>query len=164
MKTSSHDSQYPEISIIIPAVNEANFIGETLDAVTKLIGRIEIIVVDGESDDGMTARFMTWLYPNLRKLGLSYGDSAIFVRREAYEQVGGFKAFPIFEDLDLLRELRKLGRMVHVPAMVVTSSRRFQDRGFAFTFVKWMIMQALYWLGFEPRTLGRFYAPVRDIQ
>jgi len=238
VKTSSHDSQYPEISIIIPAVNEANFIGETLDAVTKLIGRIEIIVVDGESDDdtstiarlrgakvitsargrglqmhkgacaargwvlwflhadtivpagapelilealhdahvvvgnfnvrfdgpGMTARFMTWLYPNLRKLGLSYGDSAIFVRREAYEQVGGFKAFPIFEDLDLLRELRKLGRMVHVPAMVVTSSRRFQDRGFAFTFVKWMIMQALYWLGFEPRTLGRFYAPVRDIQ
>src|SRR6266850_642351 len=35
---------------------------------------------------GAAARFMTWLYPQLRRLGLCYGDSAIFVRREAYEQ------------------------------------------------------------------------------
>jgi GT2 family glycosyltransferase len=105
---------------------------------------------------------MTWLYPRLRRLGLCYGDSAIFVQREAYEHVGGFKSFPIFEDLDLLRELRKLGGIVHLPATVVTSSRRFQGRNFAFTFVRWMVMQALYWLGIQPRTLGRFYAPVRS--
>ena len=103
---------------------------------------------------------MTWLYRQLRRLGLSYGDSAIFVRREAYEQVGGFKPFPIFEDLDILRELRKLGSVVYVAATVVTSSRRFEGRWFASTFARWMIMQALYWLGIQPRTLGRFYAPV----
>jgi rSAM/selenodomain-associated transferase 2 len=111
---------------------------------------------------GSAARFMTWLYPQLRRLGLCYGDSAIFVRREAYEQIGGFKSFPIFEDLDLLRELRKLGGIVHVPATVVTSSRRFEGRRFAFMFARWMVMQALFWLGIQPRTLGRFYAPVRS--
>jgi hypothetical protein len=104
---------------------------------------------------------MTWLYPQLRRLGLCYGDSAIFVRREAYEQIGGFKSFPIFEDLDLLRELRKLGGIAHVQATVITSSRRFEGRSFAFTFARWMVMQALFCLGMQPRTLGRFYPPVR---
>ena len=110
---------------------------------------------------GGPARFMTWLYPQLRRLGLCYGDSAIFVRREAYEQTGGFKSFPIFEDLDLLRELRKLGSIVHVPRTVVTSSRRFEGRNFALLFARWITMQALFWLGMRPRTLGRFYVPVR---
>jgi hypothetical protein len=111
---------------------------------------------------GRAARFMTWLYPQLRRLGLCYGDSAIFVRREAYVQTGGFKSFPIFEDLDLLRELGKLGSIIHVPATVVTSSRRFEGRSFALMFARWIAMQALFWLGMRPRTLGRFYAPVRS--
>jgi rSAM/selenodomain-associated transferase 2 len=226
----------PTISVIIPALNEASSVGATLDAVSRLSGPVEVIVVDGGSDDdtreiaglrgakvivasergrgvqmhrgacaaqagvlwflhadtivpadsveriiealvdprvvagnfdvrfdgrGWAARFMTWLYPQLRRLGLCYGDSAIFVRREAYEQVGGFKSFPIFEDLDLLRELRKVGAIVHVPATVITSSRRFQGRSFVLTFARWTIMQVLYWLGIQPRTIGRIYTPVR---
>ncbi|MCA1636694.1 MAG: TIGR04283 family arsenosugar biosynthesis glycosyltransferase [Acidobacteria bacterium] len=107
------------------------------------------------------ARFLTWLYPQLRKLGLAYGDSAIFVRREAYEQVGGFQPFPIFEDLDLVRCLRKSGRLIHLPEIVVTSSRRFEGRSFALTFARWSFLQLLYWLGVHPRTLGRLYAPIR---
>ncbi len=107
------------------------------------------------------ARFLTWLYPQLRKLGLAYGDSAIFVRREAYEQVGGFHPFPVFEDLDLVRRLRKRGRIAHLPAYVTTSSRRFEGRSFTLTFGRWAFLQALYWLGVHPHTLGRLYTPVR---
>lgn len=224
------------ISIIVPTLNEAEPIGATLDAVSHLSGSVEVIVVDGGSDDatreiagargikvmttkrgrgaqmhagasaargsvlwflhadtlvpenavelivtalgdprsvagnfairfdgkGTAPRFMTWLYPQLGKLGLRYGDSAIFVRREAYEQVGGFEPLPIFEDLDLLRRLRRPGGFVHIPATVVTSSRRFQGRPFAFTFGRWVVMQLLYWLGIQPWILGRFYPPVRS--
>jgi rSAM/selenodomain-associated transferase 2 len=103
------------------------------------------------------AAFLTWLYPRLRLFGLAYGDSAIFVRREAYERVGGFKPFPIFEDLDLLRALWKQGRFVQAEAFVVTSSRRFEGRSFALTFARWSLLQALYWLGVSPHTLARFY-------
>jgi hypothetical protein len=66
--------------------------------------------------------------------------------------------------LDLLRELRKVGRIVHVPAIVVTSARRFEGRGFVFTFTSRMVMQGLYWVGIQPRTLGRLYAPIRSTQ
>ncbi len=119
------------------------------------------LIFDGR---GWPARFMTWLYPQLRRLGLCYGDSAIFVRRRAYEQAGGFKSFPVFEDLDLLRALRKLGNIVQAPATVITSSRRFEKRSFVLTFSRWVAMQSLYWLGVPPHTLGRFYAPVRSRQ
>ncbi|MBA2734247.1 MAG: TIGR04283 family arsenosugar biosynthesis glycosyltransferase [Acidobacteria bacterium] len=111
--------------------------------------------------DRRAARFLTWLYPRLRRLGLCYGDSAIFVRREAYGQVGGFRSFPIFEDLDLVRRLRKLGRVAHLPAIVTTSSRRFEGRSFTITFARWSFLQVLYWLGVHPRRLGQLYAPVR---
>jgi rSAM/selenodomain-associated transferase 2 len=109
---------------------------------------------DGER---RAARFMTWLYPRLRRLGLAYGDSGLFVRREAYERAGGFKPFPIFEDLDLLRALWKQGRFVQADAILVTSSRRFEGRSFALTFARWSLLQCLYWLGVSPHILGRLY-------
>ncbi|HJU54206.1 MAG TPA: TIGR04283 family arsenosugar biosynthesis glycosyltransferase [Pyrinomonadaceae bacterium] len=223
------------LSIIIPTLNEARSIAAKLDAVTKVRGRVEVIVVDGGSSDGTleilrergarvvtsergrgaqmhagarvavgealwflhadtippadaaeritdalrdaavaggnfcvrfdgarrAARFLTWLYPRLGKLGLCYGDSGIFVRRDAYGRIGGFKPFPIFEDLDLVRGLKRVGRVVRLPAQVITSSRRFEGRSFALTFTRWSALQVLYWLGVHPRRLGRLYAPVR---
>lgn len=110
---------------------------------------------------GRAARFLTWLYPRLRLLGLAYGDSGFFVRRAAYERAGGFKPFPVFEDLDLLRALRRQGRFVQAEAYVVTSSRRFEGRSFALAFARWSLLQSLYWLGVSPHTLARLYAPVR---
>jgi rSAM/selenodomain-associated transferase 2 len=116
------------------------------------------------SGSGRAASFMTWLYPQLRRLGLCYGDSAIFVKRDAYYRVGGFKALPIFEDLDLLRELRGIGRFVHLSSTVVTSSRRFEEGSFVVTFTRWVFIQLLYWLGVSPSSLGRFYAPSSAIR
>lgn len=110
---------------------------------------------------GNAARFLTWLYPNLRKIGLCYGDSAIFVRREIYEKVGGFQPFPIFEDLDLINKIRRKGEIVYLAATVVTSSRRFENKNFAFVFTRWMLMQGLFWLGVSPYFLAKFYQPIR---
>ncbi|MFN2454431.1 MAG: TIGR04283 family arsenosugar biosynthesis glycosyltransferase [Pyrinomonadaceae bacterium] len=112
----------------------------------------------------LAARFMTSLYPRLRRIGLCYGDSAFFVRREAYEHVGGFQPFPIFEDLDLLRRLRRRGKFVHLKSAVTTSSRRFEGKSFALTFTRWSLLQAMYWAGVHPRTLEKLYAPVRAAQ
>src|SRR5258708_25263447 len=144
---------------IVPA-DAVEFIEEAFHNPRVIAGNFDVRF----NGRGSAARFMTWLYPQLRRLGLCYGDSAIFVRREAYEQVGGFKSFPIFEDLDLLRELKRLGGIVHVPATVVTSSRRFEGRSFPLAFSRWAGLQVLYWLGAKPKTLARLYAPIRRSQ
>ena len=125
---------------------------------TRAVGGNFRIRFDGGSG---AARFLTWLYPRLRLLGLAYGDSGFFVRRSAYERAGGFKPFPVFEDLDLLRALWRQGRFVRADACVVTSSRRFEGRSFALTFARWSLLQGLYWLGVSPHTLARLYAPAR---
>jgi rSAM/selenodomain-associated transferase 2 len=124
----------------------------------EIVGGNFNIRFDGER---RAARFLTWLYPQLRKLGLCYGDSAIFVRASRYREVGGFKPFPLFEDLDLVRRLKARGRLAHIPSAVVTSSRRFEGRSFALTFTRWAILQALYWAGVNPHLLNRLYAPIR---
>ena len=138
------------------------------DAAARMLDalRLDRGIVGGNftiSFDGTrrAARFLTWLYPQLRKLGLCYGDSAIFVRARVYRELGGFKPFPIFEDLDLVGRLRKRGRLVHLRAQVVTSSRRFEGRSFIRTFARWSFLQILYWLGVSPHALGRLYAPGR---
>jgi hypothetical protein len=107
------------------------------------------------------ARFLTWLYPHLNRFGLRYGDSALFVRRTAYVRAGGFRAYPLFEDLDLIARLEGQGRFVRLRGVVRTSSRRFRGRSFALTFARWMALQLLYWFGVPPPVLARWYAPLR---
>jgi len=124
----------------------------------EIVGGNFKIVFDGES---RWARFLTWLYPQLRSIGLIYGDSAIFARRETYEKIGGFRNLPLFEDVDLYKKLIKKGRFMHVNLPVTTSSRRFENRSFVWTFARWSFFQSLYWFGVPPRLLAKGYKAIR---
>lgn len=124
---------------------------------TVVGGNFELIF-DGKSG---WARFLTRLYPKLRSIGLVYGDSAIFVRRTAYEKAGGFRDLPLFEDVDLYKRLKRRGDFVYIRFPITTSSRRFENRSFVWTFTKWAAFQGLYWLGFPPRILAKGYKTIR---
>lgn len=113
------------------------------------------------SGDGRWAGFLTWLYPKLWWIGLTYGDSAFFVRGTTYEKIGGFRDYPIFEDVDLYKRLKKHGRFIQIPLFVMTSSRRFENRSFLWTFAKWSMRQGLYWIGIPPKILGKTYKQIR---
>lgn len=126
---------------------------------SKIVGGNFEIVFSGK---GFWAKFLTRLYPRLRYLGLAYGDSAFFIKRETYEQIGGFRDYPIFEDLDLLRRVKKKGRFVNIKMPVTTSPRRFESRSFIWTFIKWSILQGLYWIGVPPKLLGKAYKQIRS--
>ena len=58
-----------------------------------------------------------------------FGDQGIAVRREFYAELGGFRAWPLFEDVELLRRARRITRVWSFPACVTTSARRFRARG-----------------------------------
>lgn len=108
---------------------------------------------DGSSRE---ARWLTRIYPLLRLGGMCYGDSGFFIRRETFTKVGGFRDYPIFEDCDLYRRLRKIGEFKTVALSATTSSRRFEGRFFR-TLLLWVTLQCLYWLGVSPHLLGRLY-------
>lgn len=113
------------------------------------------------SGSRISARFLTLIHPYTHGPRMSFGDSAIFVRRQDYEAVGGFRPYPIFEDLDFISRLLKRGRFVRVPSSVTTSSRRFENRSFFLTYCRWVLLLLLYRLGVSPQTIGRYYAPLR---
>jgi rSAM/selenodomain-associated transferase 2 len=141
-----------------PPPNSAREI-ETILAQAKVSGGCFAVRFDSS---GRQTRFLEWLYAHLRRLGLCYGDATLFVRRGDYVRLGGFRPFPLFEDLDLVRRLRAHGRFLCLHAAVITSSRRFEGRGFVRVLVWWMILQFLYWLGLPPCALARMYAPIRS--
>lgn len=60
---------------------------------------------------------------------LPYGDQGIFVHRDAFTAVGGFAAMSVMEDFDLIRRLKKLGRVEMAHGIAVTSARRWLEQG-----------------------------------
>ncbi len=141
----------------IPKPEADSHIKKHLESTEVVGGNFEIIF-DGKN---RWAKMLTWLYPHLRFIGLVYGDSAMFIRREIYEKINGFRDFPIFEDVDLFRRASKHGHFVTIRSAVTTSSRRFEQRNFGWTFISWMILQGLYWLGVPAKILAKYYLPIR---
>ncbi len=124
----------------------------------EIVGGNFEVVFDGNSH---WARFLTKLYPQLRAIGLIYGDSAIFARRSTYEKIRGYKPLPLFEDVDFYKRLQKKGQFKYISLPVTTSSRRFESRSFVWTFAGWSIFQGLYWIGLPPRLLAKGYKVIR---
>lgn len=91
---------------------------------------------------------------------LPYGDQALYVWRQAFEAVGGFPVQPLFEDLELARRLRRIGRIVVDPEPVQVSGRRFVARPFYFLAVM-NLFPVLYRLGVPVDWLARFYGHPR---
>jgi len=229
------------VSIIIPTFNEVQTVARTLDALRRVRGDFEVIVVDGESEDGTPAavdavmadfprslrllaaprlrglqlnraagsargevflflhadalaapeavesveaalqddsvaggnfvlafggesgwnKFFTWAARVRRWFGLYYGDSGIFVRRDVFERLGGFKPVPVMDDYEFVQRLEGAGRTVCLPSVLLVSDRRWKMQGVFRTLWSWVVVQGLYSLGIPPRRLSRWYPPVR---
>lgn len=111
--------------------------------------------------DHHSAKQMTWIYPYLRRIGLSYGDAGIFIRRDVYQVIGGCRPYPLFEDLDLIRRMKRCGKFVHLSTRIFTSARRFSGSQYVRVWALWITLQLLYWAGVSPYRLARWYRLAR---
>lgn len=92
-----------------------------------------------------------------RYFRLPYGDQALFMYRQTYESVGGFSNQPIMEDIDLIQRLKKKGKIELTSSQVLTSARRWQNKGILRTLLINQIMLAGWMLGIPPRFLAQWY-------
>lgn len=90
------------------------------------------------------------------------GDQAMFLRRELFDQVGGFPPQPLMEDVALSKRLRRLGRPRVIAERVVTASRRWEARGVASTILLMWDLRLRYFLGQSPESLHARYYPRRE--
>src|SRR5262245_24018066 len=94
----------------------------------------------------------------VRWLGLAYGDQALFVRRDVFEAMGGYREWPLMEDVEFVRRLRRAGKLYHSPQPVLTSARRWERDGWWRRSAKNVMLQALFFAGVAPERLANGYS------
>ncbi len=107
---------------------------------------------------GFGYRLIEW-GTNLRAgmLQLPYGDQALFMRRQVYEEVGGFPCHPILEDIALVARLKDKGTITLARSQVTTSARRWQQKGIIQTLLINQMMLVGWKMGISPQRLARWY-------
>lgn len=91
--------------------------------------------------------------------GIGTGDQCQFVKRDVFEQIGGFADIPLMEDIELSKRLKKKSRPLFVNAKAETSGRKWQRDGILPTiFLMWRLRLA-YFFGASPVVLEQRYYP-----
>lgn len=89
---------------------------------------------------------------------IPYGDQGIFIRKDYFHAIGGFKEIPLMEDVDLMRRIKKAGDKICIlPLKVKTSPRRWEKEGIVRCTLRNWTLITLYCLGFSPEKLTKLY-------
>jgi rSAM/selenodomain-associated transferase 2 len=88
---------------------------------------------------------------------IATGDQGIFVRRQLFDLVRGYADLPLMEDVNLSKRLKQISKPVCLKNPLITSSRRWEEKGILSTiFLMWRL-RFLYWIGVNATILARQY-------
>ena len=88
---------------------------------------------------------------------MPYGDQAIFITKEKFHKLGGFPELAIMEDFELIRNLKKIGKITFIPVPVITSPRRWLKKGIWQTTLINQIVIGAYFIGVSPERIRSWY-------
>ncbi|MEO7741922.1 MAG: TIGR04283 family arsenosugar biosynthesis glycosyltransferase [Usitatibacter sp.] len=117
-------------------------------------GRFDVAIAGADPLLALVALLMN---ARSRLTGIATGDQAIFVRREAFERVGGFPEIPLMEDVAFTKGLRAISRPLCLRERVLTSGRRWERGGTLRTIVLMWRLRLAYAFGADPHRLARRY-------
>jgi rSAM/selenodomain-associated transferase 2 len=125
-------------------------------------GRFDVTIAADSARNRLPLRAVATLM-NLRSRlsGIATGDQAIFVRRAAFEALGGFAPLPLMEDIDFSRRARRLGWPAALRTRAITSGRRWERDGVLRTILLMWRLRAAYFLGADSARLAARYRDAR---
>ncbi len=91
-----------------------------------------------------------------RTFGLPYGDQGLLISRAFYDDLGGFRALPLMEDIDMVRRIGG-ARLTVLDSPALTSAERYRRGGYILRPLRNLLCLALYFGGVSPRHLVRLY-------
>lgn len=86
-----------------------------------------------------------------------FGDQGIFVRRDVFQTLHGYKEMPIMEDYDFYKRLKGQGKVILLRMPVISSARRFIKKGVMRQLLINKFVVLSYWAGTNMQTIKRFY-------
>jgi len=134
--------------------NALTIISEVLAPNNKHWGFFEVCF----SNSKLIYRIIAW-FMNKRSCltGIVMGDQAMFAKRGSYFISGGFPDFPIMEDIQISRQLKKITSPVCLTNKVITSSRKWESQGVLKTIFKMWSLRLLFFFGLSPEKLAKLY-------
>ncbi len=96
---------------------------------------------------------------NLRSCltGIATGDQGIFIKRDIFNLVNGYSDIALMEDIDISKKLKKISKPACLKEKLITSSRRWEQRGIISTVILMWRLRFLYWLGVSADKLATQY-------
>lgn len=89
--------------------------------------------------------------------GLPYGDQGLLIHREFYYSLGGFRPWPLMEDVDLVRRVGRR-RLTVLQSAARTSAERWRRDGWTRRSLRNLGCLALYFAGVPPQLIVRMYS------
>ena len=89
------------------------------------------------------------------------GDQGIFVRRDVFQSIGGAPDWPLFEDVELVRRIRRAGKFTVLRTPLTVSGRRYIEHGVLRTALLIYFLRLAYWLGVPPQRLKNWFRDAR---
>jgi rSAM/selenodomain-associated transferase 2 len=103
----------------------------------------------------LIAKVASW---RSRLTRIPYGDQGIFIKKDYFLKIGGFKDIPLMEDVELMKRIKKLGGKIFIiPERVFTSPRRWKKEGILYCTIKNWLLLSLFHLGISPHKLAQYY-------
>lgn len=140
------DSKLPE--------NYNYLITKTLDNPHVIAGAFELAIDSQKKGLRIIENLVNW---RSHLLSLPYGDQGIFLKKETFIEIGGFPNLAIMEDFELIRQLKKRGKITIIPAKIITSARRWEKIGIWKTTLINQLIIIGYYLKISPEKLKNFY-------
>jgi rSAM/selenodomain-associated transferase 2 len=93
---------------------------------------------------------------------LVYGDQGLFIRKEMFLNLGGFKEIPLMEDVEISQRLKRAGKIAFVNPPIRTLPRRWLKEGPMYTTLRdWAIAIAYTVFKVRPEKLIKHYGNIR---
>lgn len=98
-------------------------------------------------------RLVAW---RVRALGLPYGDQGLVIHRQFYRSLGGYRPWPLMEDVDLVRRVGRR-RLTVFRSAARTSAERWRRNGWHQRSLRNLSCLVLYLLGVPPKLIRKLY-------
>ena len=93
-------------------------------------------------------------------LGLPYGDQGLLIHRRFYKRIGGYKAWPLMEDVDLVRRIGN-PKIALFDTVAITSAQRYIEDGYLNRMIRNFVCLLLYFLGVSPKLILKLYTATK---
>ena len=98
-----------------------------------------------------------WANFRTKYFNLPYGDQGLFCTRGIFDKAGGFKKQFLMEDVDFVRNCKKMGKLLVVPQPIHSSPQRYVRKGVLRASLQNHFLILLYFLGVNDERLYKFY-------